>query len=78
MKMAATPNTTTKITSISAQANSISSEVRGLIDFKYYVRHHGEVLYQCYGNYADAALLSAERQGPWASCYVRSLVVVIK
>ena len=22
-----------------------------------------------YGNYADAAFLSAERQGPWASCF---------
>ena len=40
-------------------SNTISSEVPGLIDFKFYVRHLGEG----YGNYADAAILLAERQG---------------
>ena len=56
---------------ISAQfSNTISSEVPGPIDFKFYVRHPGEGLYQTYGNYADAAILSAERQGLWASCSI--------
>ena len=41
----------------------ISPDVPGLIDLKFYVRHPGEGLYQSYGNYADAAILSAERQG---------------
>ena len=44
------------------------SENRGPIDFKFDVRHPGEGLYQSYGNYADAAILSAERQCLWASC----------
>ena len=44
-------------------SNTISSEVPGPIDFKCYVRHHGEGLYQSYANYADAAILSGERQG---------------
>ena len=51
-------------------SNAISSEVPGPIDFKFYVTHPGECLYQGYGNYADAAILSAELQGPWASCYL--------
>ena len=58
---------------ISAQfLNTISSEVPWPIDVKFYVRHPGEGLYQRYGiklNYADAAILSAERQSLWASCY---------
>ena len=54
-------------------SNAISSEVPGSIDFNFYVRHPGEGLYQGYGNYADAAILSAERQGPWASCYVNTV-----
>ena len=32
------------------------------------MRHPGEGLYQSYGNYAGAAILSEEYQGPWASC----------
>ena len=48
--------------------NAISSEVPGPIDFKFYMRPPGEGLYQRYGNYANAAILSAERQGPCASC----------
>ena len=35
------------------------SEKPGPVDFKCYVRHHGEGLSQNYGNYADAAILSA-------------------
>ena len=46
---------------ISAQfSNTISSEVPCLNDIKFYVRHHGEGLYQSDGNYANAAILSAE------------------
>ena len=50
-------------------SNAISSEVPGPIDFKFDVRHPGEGIYQSYGNYVDVAILSAERQGPWAFCY---------
>ena len=39
--------------------------VHGLINFTFYVGHPGEGLYQSYGNDADAAILSAECQGPW-------------
>ena len=54
---------------ISAQfLNTISSEVPGPIYFQFYVRHPGEGLYNSYGNYTDAAILAAERQGLWASC----------
>ena len=49
-------------------SNAISSEVPRPVDLKFYVRHPGEGLFQRYGNYADAEILSAERQGPWASC----------
>ena len=45
------------------------SENPGLIDFKFDVTHPGEGLYQSLGNYADAAILSAKRQGLLASCY---------
>ena len=41
--------------------NTISSEVPGVIDFKCYVRHPGEGLYQSDGNYADPPILSVER-----------------
>ena len=51
-------------------ANAISSEVPGPIDLKFYVRHPGQGLYQHYGNYADVTILSAEQQGPWASCAI--------
>ena len=34
-----------------------------------YVTHPGEGLYQSYRNYAEAAMLSAERLGLRASCY---------
>ena len=37
-------------------SNAISSEVPGPIDFKFYVRHPGEVFYQSYQNYADSAI----------------------
>ena len=37
-------------------SNAISSEVPGLIDFKYYVKHPGESLDQSYGNCADSAI----------------------
>ena len=54
---------------ISAQfSNAISSDVPRLIDCKFYVRHPGEGLYHSYGNYANATILSAERQGLWACC----------
>ena len=36
------------------------SEIPGPIDFKFDVRYPGESLYQRYGNYADAVILSAE------------------
>ena len=35
-------------------ADTISSEVPGPIDFKLYVRHHGEGLYESYGHDADS------------------------
>ena len=46
------------------------------IDFKCQVRHPGEGLYQSYGNYADAAILSAEHQVLWASCYASGMLLV--
>ena len=49
-------------------SNAISSEVPAPINFNFYVRHPGEGLYHSYGQYADAAILSAECQGLWGSC----------
>ena len=40
-------------------SNTISSEVPRLIDVIFYVTHSGVGLYQSYGNYVDAAILSA-------------------
>ena len=46
---------------ISAQfSNTIFSAVPQPTDITFYVRHPGEGLYHSYGNYADAAILSAE------------------
>ena len=38
-------------------STAISSEVPGLIDFKFDMRHHGEGLYQSYGNYTDSTII---------------------
>ena len=37
-------------------SNTISSKIPTPIDFKFYVRHHGEGLNQSYGNYADSTI----------------------
>ena len=38
-----------------------------------FMRYPGEGFYPSYGNYTDAAILSAEHQGLWASCVRLSL-----
>ena len=45
-------------------SDAISSEVPEPVDFKFYVNHPVKGLYQSYGNYAEAAILSAEHPGP--------------